>query len=125
MASDFEVVIDDVAAQDLFFIERDVPHTQVVEKRTQAGTTSFGMPGVVEAVILIAAYGAVTTAIAWVVKNRKKGRMKIRRRSEPNGAFSEEIELTWDESESSDEVVEAVEKWLAGSKGITGTIGGC
>jgi hypothetical protein len=106
----------------LFFIERAVPDAQVVEQRTEAGTTSFGMPGVVEAVILLATSGAVTAAIAWVMRSREDGWIKIRRRREPNNASTEEIELKWNKSESSDKALEKVEKWLAGSAGITDSI---
>lgn len=118
MTSSFEVVIDNAAAQDLFFIERAVPNTKVVEQRTYAGTTSFGMPGFVEAVIVALTVEANKAAVAWVVKNRNKGRMTIRRRRESNGAISEEIQWEWDESENSDKAMKMVEKWLAGSAGI-------
>jgi hypothetical protein len=121
MTSNFEVVIDGAAAQDLFFIEREVSDTKVIEQRTQESTTAFGMPGVVEAVILIAASGAVPAAIAWVLQHRKKGRIKIRCRSEPQGVVSEEIDVEWAESESSAKTIEKVEKWLAGASSIPGT----
>jgi hypothetical protein len=124
MTSNFEVVIDGAVAQDLFFIERAVPDTKVIEQQTPAGKTSFGMPGVVEAVILIATSGAVTAAIAWVMQRRNKGRIKCRRRRQPDGTVSEEIDIEWAESESSEKAIEKVEKWLAGSAGIPGTIEG-
>jgi hypothetical protein len=122
MTSNYNMIIEGANAQDLFFIEREVRDTKVLEQPTQVGKTSFGMPGVIEAVILITASGAVTAAIAWVLKNRKTGHLIIEHTEKPNGTITEKLELEWNESESSEKTIEKVEKWLAGFENIAGTM---
>lgn len=122
MTSSFELVLNEASAQDLFFIEQDVPDTKVVEKRTEAGTTSFNMPGVIEAVILITAVGAVTSAIAWILKDRSVGEGKMTKIN-PDGTTTT-YEFKWNESTTSEQVIKGIEAWLSVTPDVFGNIGG-
>jgi hypothetical protein len=120
----FEMVVEGVSAQDLFFVERAVPNVAVEEHRTHAGGASFGQPDLIEAVILMATSGAVSAALAWVMQTRKSGRVRIRRRSEPGGTFTEDFEVRWNESESKDKAIQQLDNWLAGSSGVGRDVAG-
>jgi hypothetical protein len=120
MNGSYEILVEGVPAQDLFFVEREVHEAKVVEQPTEAGKTSFGMPGLIEAAILVGTSGAVAATLAWIFRQRTTGKLKVRRRADPKGAVREEIDLEWDETKSSDKAIETAQKWMAGSSGAVG-----
>src|SRR5208282_1681925 len=99
MSSRYSIVIEGVPAQDLFFIEQAVTETRVTTESASGVTTSFGMPGLPEAVVEILANGAVAAALAWITQHRASGRMILRERSEPSGETERTLLLEWSESE--------------------------
>lgn len=93
----YAIGVEGADAKDLYFVEREVSDATVKEISASAERDRFGMPGVVEAVILVSTVTALSGAVAWILKNRKKGRIRIHR--------EETIEVDFDKSTSSADVV--------------------
>ena len=108
----YSIVVEDTPAQDLFFIEQSVEGTRVTEVATAGGTSSFGMPGLTEAVIEIFANGTVAVALAWITQRRASGRMILREKSEPSGESERTLLLEWNESEGSKEMIDKARHWM-------------
>jgi hypothetical protein len=111
-----EIVVEGASAPDLFFIEKDVPEAKVVEQKPPSGSsTTYGLPGLLEAVIILTAKGAIAGAVAWIVKNRKHGSMTVRRRTDPDGAVEESRTFEWTDESAGEGIVSKILAWVSGS----------
>jgi hypothetical protein len=110
----FRIEVEGAAAQDLYFIERAVPEARVEEKAKPSGSsTSHGMPGLAEAVILLAAKGAIAAAVAWILQHRKRGRMTIRRCTGADGSVEESRSFEWTEQTNDETLISKIEAWVS------------
>lgn len=113
MDESFSIAVDGTTAQDLYFVETAVDGVTVNDEDTPYGS-SHGLPGIVEAVIVAVAADAVRGVIAWLLKRRKKGVVKIRREISAGGSHSvNDVEIRWNESDTPDDVVARLDEWLA------------
>ena len=118
MANEIEIAVKGESAQDLYFIAREVPGTKVIEESSDDSGARFGMPGLIEAVVVVSAISAAVGVILHIAKTRKTCEVIVRQKTSNDGSEFKEVVITIDQEESPDALLNKIDKLI----GAFGTI---